>query len=195
MIMTAANAEPVGRVSLRFKARLAGFFWLLVIITGTLAIAGGATGEIANLAATAFYVGATLLVYELLKPVNRKISFIAAAASLAGCAIGFGSFLHLAPFVALANVRANFIFFGLHVFLVGYLIVRSTFLPHFVGAFLLIGGSSWLTLGIVSVVSASLATSMLPSIMFPGVIAETSLTLWLLIASVDVQRWNEQARS
>lgn len=192
---TAANAEPVERVSPDFKARLAGFFWLLVIITGTLALAGGAMGELANLAATVFYAGATLLVYELLKPVNRKISFFAAAASLAGCAISFGSFLRLAPFVVLATGRVNFIFFGLHVFLVGYLIVRSRFLPRFVGALLLFGGASWLTLGIASAVSRALATSMLPYIMFPGVIAETALTLWLLIAGVNVQRWNEQARS
>lgn len=36
----------------------------------------------------AFYIGATLFIYEVLKPVNRSLSLLAAFFSLVGCAIG-----------------------------------------------------------------------------------------------------------
>ena len=67
---TIAGASPLG------KARAAGACWLLVIVTGALAMVGG--GELAvasNLAATAFYVAATVLVYQRSSRVNAGLSF------------------------------------------------------------------------------------------------------------------------
>ena len=42
----------------------------------------------AMLVSGAFYLGVTLLIYELLKPVNRTVSLLAAFFSLVGCAGG-----------------------------------------------------------------------------------------------------------
>lgn len=180
---------PGTETSPRRQARLAGFFWLMVIVTGASAlVVGGRLAVAANLISTACYVAATLLVYGLLKPVNRNLSLLAAIFSFVGCALGvLGSLVHLPV------GRIGFVFFGLHCLLIGYLILRSTFLPGFVGALMALGGLGWLTLGLASVLSPTFARSLFPYILIPGILGEASLTLWLLVMGVDAQRWKEQA--
>jgi hypothetical protein len=51
-----------------------------------------------------------------------------------------------------------------------------------------IGGLGWLTF-----LSPSLAKSLTPFNMAPGIIGEGALTLWLLVKGVDAERWKEQA--
>ncbi|HEV7838596.1 MAG TPA: DUF4386 domain-containing protein, partial [Gemmatimonadaceae bacterium] len=80
-------------------------------------------------------------------------------------------------------------FFGFYCLLIGYLILRSTFLPRVLGALMAIGGLSWLTF-----FSPSLTGQLFPYNMAPGIIGEGVLTLWLLAAGLNEQRWNEQAR-
>jgi hypothetical protein len=183
--------EPSTETSPRRKARAAGFFWLMVILTGALAlVVGGRLAVAANLISTAFYVAAPARVYGLLKPVNRSLSLLAAIFSFVGCAIGV-----LSSLVHFPVGQVGFVFFGLHCLLIGYLILRSTFLPRFVGALMALGGLGWLTLGLASVLSPPFARSLSPYILIPGILGEASLTLWLLVMGVNVQRWKEQART
>jgi hypothetical protein len=173
------------------------------------------SGSAVLLISTAFYIGATLFIYELLKPVNRSLSLLAAFFSLVGCAVGaLSCIFDLAPFVLLSGAQylnaftveqlqalalmslklraqANnigLVFFGLHCLGVGYLILRSTFLPRIVGALMVFAGLGWLTF-----LSPLLANSLAPFNMMPGGIGELTLTLWLIVKGVNVQRWNEQA--
>lgn len=170
-----------------FKARAAGVFWLMTILMGTVAlVASGRLGVTANLIAGLCYIAATLLVYELLRPVNKSLSLLAASFSLMGCASGLLSSLFHLP-------RLGFVFFGFHLLLLGYLIFRSTFLPRFVGALMAFGGLGWLTLGLTSLLAPAIARSLSPYILFPGILGEASLTLWLLVKGVDVPRWEEKA--
>ncbi len=230
--------DRIARASPLFKARIAGVCWLMTILMGAFAVfvggrlvvAGNAavtaanilanealfrSGTAANLVATACYVAATLLVYELLKPVNRTVSLLAAFFSLVGCAVGaLSSFFDFAPFVLLRGApylsvftveqlqalvltflrlggqagSIGLVFFGLHCLLVGYLILRSTFLPRVVGALMAFAGLGWLTF-----LSPPLASTLSPYVMLPGLLGEGSLTLWLLVMGVNVQRWREQA--
>jgi hypothetical protein len=223
-----------------FKARMGGFCWLMcfltsiypLILSGRLMVKGdpGATaanllanealfrtGTAALLISTAFYIGATLFIYEVLKPVNRSLSLLAAFFSLVGCAVGalscvfdFMPFILLkgAPYLSVytteqlqalsymflvVRARANdigLVFFGLHCLGVGYLILRSTFLPRMIGALMVLAGLGWLTY-----LLPPLAQSLAPFNMLPGAVGELSLTLWLLIKGVNVQRWNEQAHT
>ncbi len=173
------------------------------------------SGTAAILISTACYVAVTLLIYELLKPVNRTVSLLAAFFSLVGCAVGaISCIFDLAPFVLLGGARylsvftveqlqalalmflkvrgqANdigLVFFGLHCLSVGYLIFRSTFLPRILGALMVFAGLGWLTF-----LSPPLAKSLSPYSMLPGGLGELSLTLWLLVIGVNVQRWKEQS--
>lgn len=230
--------QQIKETSPLFKARLGGFCWLMCFLTSVVAMVIGtnlivfrdaavtASNLLSNealfrastallLISGAFYVGATLFVYEVLKPVNRSISLLAAFFSLVGCAIGaLSCAFDLVPFVLLKNggpaasftpeqsqaltlmflklrVQTNefgLVFFGLHCTGVGYLILKSTFLPRAIGWLMLFAGLGWLTF-----LFPPLANSLAPFNMMPGGIGELTLSLWLLIRGVNVARWNAQA--
>ena len=172
------------------KARLAAFFYVLTFITGTAAYLLGRKGSAMavpmNLAAMLCYVAVTVLFYGIFKAVSRPLSFLAALFSLGGCA---WTALQAAKMVP-SGINA-LIFFGVYCLLIGYLAMKATYLPSILGILMMIGGIGWLTF-----ISPSLARSLSPGVMLPGVIGEGALTLWLLIAGVNVERWREQlARS
>jgi hypothetical protein len=122
---TAVTGAQIAEPSPRSKARIAGFFYLLVIVGGLgsfvagdrLVVRGDAAATAANvlahepllrssyvvhLLATACYVVVTALFYDLFKPVSRSVSLIAAFFSLVGCAIGaLSGLFQLAPLVVL----------------------------------------------------------------------------------------------
>jgi len=175
--------ERTEDASPRLKARMAGFFWLMTIVSGALALVFANGRLVANLLATACYLVATLLVYQLLKPVNKNLSLLAASFSLVGCVLGFLGAFKLAP----SSINP-LVFFGLHCLLVGYLIFRSTFLPRILGVLLAFGGLGWLTF-----ISRPLANSLSPYNLAPGILGELSLSLWLIVVGVNVQRWKELA--
>src|ERR1700688_713644 len=61
-------------------------------------------GLATGLIATACYVAVTALFYDLFKPVNRRLSLLAAYFSLVGCAIlAFASLFRIAPLVVLGG--------------------------------------------------------------------------------------------
>jgi hypothetical protein len=181
--------RPIVEASPLLKARIAGVFYLLTIVTGGFAAVFVSGRLVANLIATSCYVAVTLLFYDMFKPVNRSLSLLAAFFSLVGCSIGALGAFHLAPDVGGAG-DVGLVFFGLYCFLTGYLIFRSTFLPRILGALMALGGLGWLTF-----LSAPLANYLSPYNFAPGLLGEGSLTLWLLVIGVNVPRWEERARA
>ncbi len=231
--------ERIAEASPRFKARMAGVFEALegltsafgqVIVLGRLVVAGNAAATAANilgherlfwlgfassLIGVAFHIAWALLFYELLKPVNRSLSLLAAFVGLVVCAMqALTSLLYLAPLLilqggsslsaftaeqsqalALIFLKLNtyafdidLVFFGLWCVLTGYLIFRSTFLPRVLGALLAIDGLGWVTY-----LYPPLAYRLFPFIAAASGLAEIPLELWLLVMGVNVQRWKEQA--
>ncbi len=140
-------------------------------------------GNAVNLIAYGLYAAVTVLLYLLFKPVNRNLSLLAALLSLVGCTIGALGVFHLAP----PNISA-FLFFGPYCILIGYLILKSIFLPRFLGVLMVLAGLGWLLF-----LSPSLANYIANAIEALGVLAEASLMLWLLVMGVNEQRWNKQA--
>jgi hypothetical protein len=176
-------------------------------------------GLASSLIATALYIAVTALFYDLFKPANRSVSLLAAFFSLVGCATGGVSFLLLlAPLVLLKGAQylsvfnveqlqalalaclklageANnigLVFFGVYCLLIGYLIFKSNFLPRILGAAMTFAGLGWLTGSFASFLSPPLIKVLFPYIMWPGMLGEASLTVWLLVKGVNVQRWKEQ---
>ena len=175
--------NSIAEVSPRLKARIAGFFYLITFVAGVFALVS-ATGKLeADIIATAAYVAVTVLFYDLFKRVNRSLSSLAALVSLAGCTIGLLNRFHLSLFSI-----SPLVFFGVYCLLIGYLIFKSTFLPRTLGVLMGIGGIGWLIF-----VSPELAKSLSPYVMFPGIVGEGALTLWLLAFGVNVQRWKQSA--
>jgi Domain of unknown function (DUF4386) len=117
--------------------------------------------------------------------VSRSLSFVAAIFGMAGSAMGLLNSLHLAPFR-----MNNLVFFAFYCALIGALIVRSSFIPRFVGVMMVIAGPGYLTL-----LWPSLAHSLSPWNLIPGVIGESTLAVWLLVKGVDQQRWIEQSKA
>ena len=176
--------ERIAAVSPQFRARIAGVFYLLTFVAGALALALVHGRLIANLIATASYIAVTLLFYDILKPVNKKLSVLAAFFGLLGCSFGALSPVGLAPY------QINpLVFFGFYCLLIGYLIFRSTFLPRILGVLMALGGLGWLTF-----FSARLANYLSPYNFVPGMLGEGALTLWLLAMGLDVPRWEERAK-
>ncbi|MBI2220299.1 MAG: DUF4386 domain-containing protein [Acidobacteria bacterium] len=175
--------KQIAEASPRLKARVAGVFWLMVFMAGSLAlfIRGGPLFSAANIVAPLCYIVVTLLLYDLLKPVNRCVSLLAAFFGLAGCAI---SLFGLTGFILLRDL----VFFGLQCLLVGYLIFRSTFLPRILGVLMVFAGLGWLTF-----LWPPLAKDLSPYNLAPGMIGEGLLIVWLLVAGVNERRWKEQA--
>ena len=174
-----AEASPL------FKARVAGAFYVLCILLGISAemFLSGSLRSAANLIGTAFYVGVTLILYDLFKPVNKRLSLLAAVFSLAGCAVTLLDLLHLrSPYISSLE------FFGVYCLLIAYLILRSTFMPRIIGMLLALAGLGWLTF-----LSPALGRQLFGYTMVTGLIGEGSLMLWLLVMGVNVQRWNQQA--
>jgi hypothetical protein len=174
--------ERISEASPGFKAKVAGVFYLLNILTGALALfVRGRLGFAAILIATSCYIVVTLLFYDIFKPVNRSLSLLAAFFGLAGCTIGALDLFHL-------TLPSPLIFFGFYCLLIGYLIFRSTFLPRILGVLMAVGGMGWLTF-----LSPPLANNLAPYNLAPGILGEGALTVWLLVVGVNVQRWKEQA--
>ena len=182
--------ERMTETSPGLKARIAGVFYLLTFLTG--AFAAFVSGKLVvysdavNLAASACYVVVTLLFYGLFKPVDASLSLIAAVFSLVGCVLSALGLLHLVP-SPISSVNP-LVLFGIYCVLIGYLIFRSTFLPRILGVLMAIGGLGWLTF-----VSATLANSLTPYNLPPGILGEGALTIRLLVRGVNAQRWQEQA--
>jgi hypothetical protein len=171
-----------------------------------------------NLIAGMCYIGVTVILYELLKVISRTLSLFAAFSGLAGSAAGAAvSLAFLFPLLALekspylsaftteqlqelayAFLRLNtqgfnvtMVFFGLQVITVGYLIVRSTFLPRLLGALLMVGGSSYVIGSLLSFVSPSLGSRFTPFVIAAAFLGEGALSLWLLVKGLNQRNWEE----
>ena len=179
-------SDQTAQQSPRTKARIAGVFYLLTIVISVFALLGHGTLRSALLlSSTGCYVAVTVLFYGLFRPVNSNISALAAAFSLIGCTVSILDVVH--P----GSVRLNaLVFFGCYCLVIGYLILRSTFLPRILGVLMAFGGLGWLTF-----ISPALSSYLSPYNMAPGVLGESVLTLWLLTMGLNSQRWNEQARA
>ena len=228
-------------VSPRSVARMAGALFLITMVAGVLAqggiserliVHGDAAATAANiLAHVALYrlafaiyliemacqIGMTVLFYELLKPVSRSVSLLAATFGLIGCTIKtlarlffiapvliLGGAHYLTVFnaeqlnaIALVSLRVNYmaetiamVFFGLNTLTTGILVFRSTFLPRILGVLGAVGGIGWL-LYLYEPLAARLEAFILAAA-FIGALASVA---WLLVVGVDEERWKERART
>jgi uncharacterized protein DUF4386 len=173
----------IAEVSPGFKARMAGVLSLLGLLAAVF-------GEfivrrleiVGDLIAVVCMVVVTLLLYDILKPVNMGVSLLAASFNLVGLTCGA---LRWNPRGVDIPVALN----GFYCLLIGYLIFKSTFLPRILSALMAIGGLGWLTF-----LSPPLASHLSPYNLASGIIGQESVMLWLLVKGVNVQRWKDQDR-
>jgi Domain of unknown function (DUF4386) len=79
------------------------------------------------------------------------------------------------------------LFFGPYCILIGYLILKSTFLPCLLGVLMVLAGLGWL------IFLTPMAKPLTTYLGILGIVAEGALCLWLVVMGVNVPRWKEQA--
>jgi Domain of unknown function (DUF4386) len=173
-------------------------------------------GFVAYLVEVVCDVSLTLLLYVLLRPVNANLALLAVFFRLMGTAtFAFGELFYFAPSLifggdaylntfspdqlnTLALLSFNlyttafdlFTVFGVASVLLGYLMLRSGYLPWVLGVLWILGGLGFVTRNVVFVLAPDYASSLL---LAPNALAVLSLGIWLLVRGVNAAKWNERA--
>ena len=159
----------------------------------------------------------SMLFYELLAPVNRTASLLSAVLGVVGSGIkAMSRLFYLAPLfvlggakyldsftpdqlhaLALVLFRVNgagtqiaLVFFGFSTALQGWLILRSTFLPHALGWLALLSGAGWLTF-----LWPPLGGALFVYLALFAIVGALAMIGWLIIVGVDEARWKAAASS
>jgi hypothetical protein len=161
----------------------------------------------------------SVLLYVLLKPVNKTLSLVAAVSRLAMTAIhgvnllnhfivlllvGGASYLTVFQpdqLQALVTLFLNsysygytigIVFFTLHTFTLAYLIFKSGYFPKILGVLFMIAAFGYLLDSFSHVLLPDYKTGPV-YLALPIAIAEIAFPLWLLIKGVNVDQWNKRA--
>jgi len=160
--------------------------------------------------------------YLLLRPVNKSLVLLAVLFNLVSLAVESISKLFLLivlPTLANANYLAAFeprqlqvlaglalkshniafnialIFFGFTCIVNGYLIFRSGYFPKFIGILMQLAGFCYLVACFAALFAPALADLLIPAILLPPLVGESSFCLWMLIKGVDIDKWNARMLS
>ena len=167
-------------------------------------------GFAVDLFANLIYIALTGLLFGFFRRVNLTLALTAAFFSLGGCTVQImAELLRLAPTLVLANTQLAsafsvqqlqaavllsvtlyrnvfyiaFVLFACFELVTGFLILRSTFLPRWLGWWWIAGGIGGLTF-----LWSPLATSIWPLLLAAGA-GEFALPVWLLVKGVDDSKW------
>jgi hypothetical protein len=162
-----------------------------------------------------------LIFYLLLSPVNRNLALLTVFFNLVSLVIeGVNALSHFAPLLLLGGAdylkvfdahqleALALLFLNLHaygfgisltifsfvLFLEGYLIFNSGYLPKTIGVLVVVAGICYLTNSLALFLAPAFHATIFPVILIPSFIGELSLCLWLLVMGVDVTKWEETNR-
>jgi len=150
--------------------------------------------------------------YIFLKPVNKSLSLLAAWFRLVFVAIFGVSLLNLFMVLQLSSgsdylsvfgvgqlqahmmlflgafdygVEISWVFFGLHIFIIGYLIFKSRYIPRIFGILLIVASIGYQINSFANILLPNVAnyetTLFIVTVAVPAIISELLLTLWLLL--------------
>lgn len=159
-----------------------------------------------------------MILYVLLRPVNRPLALLAAFFNLVSIAIealgnlNLVSALHLVEgsnylsafepqqlqglaYLSIqlhgACYNISLVFFGLNCLFWGILIYRSRFFPRIIGLLLVLCAICYVVNSFSWLLAPGLAATLFPVILLPCLVAELALCLWLLVKGVDVVQWEQ----
>jgi hypothetical protein len=220
-------------------ARVAGILYLIIFCLGifaelfvrqSLIVPGDAATTVNNIMASeslfrlslvsdlirhTFLILLPLVLYQLLKVVNKNIALLMVIFALAGVPIAMLNMLnHLAALLLLSGadyltafeadqLHAQVMFFldlheygafipqflGLWLLPLGYLVFKSGFLPRILGILLMIGCFGYLIDAVLFFLFANSAATL----SLFAFIGELLFALWLLIKGVNVEQWQKRA--
>lgn len=221
--------------SVKKTARMTGLFYLaifvanlfvFIFVSGSLNVAGDAaataenirtseslyrSGVVSYLIVFLSEIGATILLYKLLAPVNKTVAMLMMTTRLMQAAVHAVNLInfifplilinggdYLASFTAAQvdslvllftdahyyGVLVSEAFFAASLFLLGYLVVKSELFPSILGIMLAIAGAGYVLDSFGIFLLPQQATLFANIMIAPAIIAELSFTLWLLIKGV-----------
>jgi hypothetical protein len=156
-----------------------------------------------------------LVLYLLLRPVNERLALLATWINLIQTAVlALNKLTLLLPLLlqhdggpaavfstaqldawAYLSIRLHgygfgigLIFFGVACLIRGYLIVRSAYLPKFLGVLIALAGLCYLVNSFALLLAPPLAAALFPLILAPAFVGELALSLWLLIKGAEERR-------
>ena len=185
------------QVSAPMKARIAGLVYVMIFLAAPSGAASATPVKMAiNLACD---LAVAFLLYDLLRPVSRRLSFLAALFRVIFVLVMgvislnyFGVTDLFQPPRSAGAFDAGYgmalVPFGVSCVLIGYLVFRSIFLPRILGVLMAVAGGAYL----IFLWPALGKRIFVPWIVVPAVVGEASLTLWLLIMGVKADRWKLQ---
>jgi hypothetical protein len=171
----------------RFKARMAGVLFLLLVLTAAFTefFARGGLSFAVTLAAglieVSCMIAVTLLLYDIFKSVDRRLSLLAAFFNFVALTLELLQFLP-------HGVNIGLGFHGFYWILISYLIFKSIFLPRILSALPVIAGLCWLTF-----LSTPLANYLSPYNLALALFVEASVFLWLLVMGLNVTKGEKNA--
>lgn len=230
--------------SIQKTARFAGVLYLIITIAAivahqyvpsTIIVPGDAAATASNIRSseTLFRVGGvgseliillseivlSVVLYYLLKPVNKALSLLAAVSRLAMTIIhglnllnyffvlllvggaGYLSVFSGEQLNALAMLfleahsygfTIGIAFLTLHVFILGYLIFKSGYFPKVLGILFIAAGIGYLVDSFALLLSANYDTTPV-YLAVPIAVAEIAFPVWLLIKGVNKEGWEKRA--
>lgn len=160
-----------------------------------------------------------LILYILLKPVNKNLALLAMLFTLIQTTVMvafklnlFMSLfllsdadylkalephqLHALSYTFIKSDAYGFgfglLFFGFSCLIIGYLIIKSGYFPKIIGVLMQIGGLCYITNSFAMILAPKFADMLFPAILIPVFIAEMSLCLWLILKGVNIIKWEKQ---
>jgi len=224
-------------------ARLGGLIYLAIIVLGifgevfvrgSLVVSGDAESTASNILASqdlwragiasdllmhVLDVPLIVILYLLLRPVNRSLALLASLLNIVQtCVLVANKLTLIVPLLvlpeslqlsglsrqelhALSYVAINLhgygfgvglIFFGFASLTRGYLIFKSGYFPGILGVLLGFAGVSYLVNSFALLLAPSLASAMFPVILLPALVGELAFCLWLLVKGLDANAWKRQ---
>ncbi|PYQ49609.1 MAG: DUF4386 domain-containing protein [Acidobacteria bacterium] len=189
--------------------------WRLIYIPSTLFVHGNATATASgDLFTGTMVIFVALALYRLFKGVDQNQAVLMVIlGGVLPCAIYFFNVLNDAAALTLARgadflfvfeksqrdalamlflrlhhhgVVANEIFWGLWLFPLALLVIRSGFLPRFLGFWLIINGFAYLITSFTGLLLPQYE-QLVSNITFPALLGELAFMLWLVIKGAKVQ--------
>ena len=120
--------------------------------------------------------------YVVLKPANKKLAWWTAALRLLyACTLTIGLFVLVFKIIDVYSFESlklfGYIFFALHILILGYSVFKSGYMPKSLGIFLMVAS---LTYTVFFVDNSSLPEILMAAIMLIMLFAELSLSVWLM---------------
>jgi len=123
-----------------------------------------------------------LALYVVLKPANKNLALLTGVLRLLyACTLTIGLFalaFQIIDVYSYASIKLiGYIFFALHILVLGYSVFKSGYIPKSLGVLLMFASFTY----IVFFVDTNLPKTVMMSIMFIMAIAELALCIWLIV--------------